>query len=150
MIESAPAQPFDDELNGINLVEETMKMRRHEIAELLAEDECMVTLTNFPRLGTPNFTWPIHKPQPDDADGFGQSIYFPDEAIHPYYTAYKVWIRNIRERRGEKVNIRSTIFKDVNTQIPVDGAPSDKPDAVYMDATGFGFGCCALQITFQV
>lgn len=45
------------------------------------------------------------------------------------------------------------MFHDVNTKIPVDDSGNhDKaadPDSVYMDAMGFGMGCCCLQLTFQ-
>lgn len=46
------------------------------------------------------------------------------------------------------------VFKDVNTKIPVDNSHvlepgAAKPDCVYMDAMGFGMGCCCLQLTFQ-
>lgn len=150
MLESAPAKPFDHELSSLNLVEADMKQRRHEIAKLLAEDECLMTLTSFPRLGAPNFTWPIYEPQPLNKDSFGQSMYFPDEAVFQKIPGNRVWTRNIREKRGEKVKITPRIFRDENTQIPVDGAPVDKPDAVHMDSTYLGFSCCALQVTFQV
>ncbi|OLY82962.1 Glutamate-cysteine ligase, partial [Smittium mucronatum] len=73
---------------------------------------------------------------------------------------------NIRERRGSKVEINIPIFHDVNTPIPfIDPSitwdrelfPGDseakngaaKPNHIYMDATGFGMGCCCLQVTFQ-
>lgn len=150
MLESAPAQPFDDKLSSLGLVEASMRGRRQEIAKYLAEDECMMTLTSFPRLGTPGFTWPMIEPQPNKVDSLTQSVYYPDEAIHIHLTGYKVWTRNIRERRGEKVKITPLVFKDAKTQIPVEGAPADKPDAVYMDTSCFGFGCAALQVTFQV
>lgn len=150
MMESAPAKPFDDQLSSLNSVEESMKIRRQEVAAHLAEDECLVTLTSFPRLGTPNFSWPMVEPQPNRVDSLTHSIYYPDEAIHIHLTGYKVWIRNLRDRRGENVKITPSIFKDEKTQIPVEGAPTDKPDAVYMDASCFGFGCAALQVTFQV
>lgn len=42
---------------------------------------------------------------------------------------------------------------DENTVIPVDDSylknSAAKPDHVYMDAMGFGMGCCCLQLTFQ-
>lgn len=45
------------------------------------------------------------------------------------------------------------VYKDVNTQIPVDNSHilsnAALPDHVYMDAMGFGMGCCCLQLTFQ-
>lgn len=41
------------------------------------------------------------------------------------------------------------MFKDVNTKLPVEGAPPGEPDVVLLDAMGFGMGCCCLQLTFQ-
>lgn len=45
------------------------------------------------------------------------------------------------------------VYKDVNTVIPVDDSyllsKAALPDHVYMDAMGFGMGCCCLQLTFQ-
>ena len=46
--------------------------------------------------------------------------------------------QNIRARRGEKVDIRIPIFKDVNT-------PEDLEE-IHMDAMAFGMGCCCLQV----
>lgn len=150
MIEGTPGQPYGGLLAHFNVVEANMRYRRQEVTELLNDDEVVMSLTNFPRLGTPDFTWPIYKPQPDNEDGSARSLYFPDEAIFPGHPRFKTLTRNIRQRRGEKVNIRLTVFKDENTKIPVEGAPADKPDAVYMDGMGFGMGCCCLQLTFQV
>ena len=45
------------------------------------------------------------------------------------------------------------IFKDKNTPDPFiefPDIPAAKPDHVYMDAMGFGMGCCCIQMTFQV
>jgi glutamate--cysteine ligase catalytic subunit len=64
------------------------------------------------------------------------------------------------------VEINMPIFKDKNTPSPfIDPSipwdrqvfPGDSeakngaalPDHIYMDAMGFGMGCCCLQITFQ-
>lgn len=52
------------------------------------------------------------------------------------------------------------VFKDVNTPSPFvedfealgddgESAKAALPDHVYMDAMGFGMGCCCLQLTFQ-
>lgn len=55
------------------------------------------------------------------------------------------------------------IFKDVNTPSPfiedftsivpsedvAEATKAAKPDHIYMDAMGFGMGCCCLQVTFQ-
>lgn len=46
-----------------------------------------------------------------------------------------------------------SVFRDKNTKIPVDDShklsKAALPDHVYMDAMGFGMGCCCLQLTFQ-
>ena len=48
--------------------------------------------------------------------------------------------KNIRKRRGEKVNIQVPIYHDINTSLP---------PMIHMDAMGFGMGSCCLQVTFQ-
>lgn len=108
-----------------------------------------MSITNFPRLGCPDFTFPTAKPTPEDETCAARSLYFPDDAIYPGHPRFKTLTRNIRQRRGEKVSINLPIFKDKNTVIPVEGSLPDKPDYVHMDAMGFGMGCCCLQLTFQ-
>lgn len=107
-------------------------------------------LSNF-RLGCPDFTDPPTKPTPEE--GVTRSLFFPDDAIFSNHPRFKNLSRNIRERRGEKVAINLPIYKDVNTVIPVDDSykysKAALPDHVYMDAMGFGMGCCCLQLTFQ-
>ncbi|KRF80633.1 uncharacterized protein Dvir_GJ16625 [Drosophila virilis] len=126
-----------------------MRYRREEVTELLASDECVMSITNFPRLGAPNFTYPLYQPRPEDPLSAARSLYFPDEAIFPGHPRFKTLTRNIRMRRGEKVSIKLKVFKDVNTKLPVEGAPPGEPDVVLLDAMGFGMGCCCLQLTFQ-
>ena len=54
--------------------------------------------------------------------------------------------RNIRLRRGKKVEIKIPIFKDKNTITkPTNEEPY--PNYIYMDAMGFGMGNSSLQIT---
>lgn len=149
MIEGTPGKPFGGLLAHFNLVEANMKNRREEVTELLKPDECVMSITNFPRLGCPSFTDPVCQPNPDDVNGSARSLYFPDEAIFPGHPRFKTLTRNIRMRRGEKVNIKLKVFKDEKTNIPVAGSPSNEPDIVHLDAMGFGMGCCCLQVTFQ-
>lgn len=127
-----------------------MRYRRQEVSELLQPGEVVMSITNFPRVGAPEFTWPIYHPTPDDENSVTRSDYFPDEGIFPGHPRFKTLSRNIRMRRGSKVDINLTVYKDENTKIPVNGSPANKPDAVHMDAMGFGMGCCCLQLTFQV
>lgn len=150
MIEGSPGKPYGDLMIYMSMVEANMRHRREEVSQLLRTDETMMSLTNFPRLGASNFTWPVCKPQQsNNRSCIKRSLYIPDELIYnnPRYTALH---QNIRRRRGEPVDIRLPIFKDTNTVIPVEGAPADEPDAVHMDDMAFGTGCCCLQLTFQV
>ncbi|XP_036318895.1 glutamate--cysteine ligase [Rhagoletis pomonella] len=149
MIEGTPGKPFGGLMAHFNLVEANMRYRRTEVTELLDKDECVMSITNFPRLGAPEFTHPIYYPNPNDPNSSAKSLYFPDEAIYPGHPRFKTLTRNIRKRRGEKVAIKLKVYKDVNTKLPVEGAPKDEPDVVLLDAMGFGMGCCCLQLTFQ-
>lgn len=51
------------------------------------------------------------------------------------------------------------VFKDTNTPSPFietflneegEGSKAAKPDHIYMDAMGFGMGCCCLQVIVTV
>lgn len=152
MIEGTPGHPYGGLLAHFNIVEANMRYRREEATALLKDGEVLMSITNFPRLGSPNFTTPLYKASANSA--VTKSLYFPDEAIFPGHPRFKTLTSNIRQRRGEKVAINLPIFRDVNTKIPVDDSvkmepEAAKPDCVYMDAMGFGMGCCCLQLTFQ-
>ncbi|XP_053600985.1 glutamate--cysteine ligase catalytic subunit [Plodia interpunctella] len=152
MVEGTPGKPYGGLLAHFNIVEANMQYRRAEASTLLKDGEVIMSITNFPRLGCPNFTSPPYPPTPNE--GVTRSLFFPDQGIFPGHPRYKTLTSNIRQRRGEKVAINMPIFRDVNTKIPVDESSklephAAKPDCVYMDAMGFGMGCCCLQLTFQ-
>nr|XP_050869836.1 glutamate--cysteine ligase catalytic subunit isoform X2 [Vespula vulgaris] len=158
MIEGTPGKPYGGLLAHFNVVEANMRYRRQEATKLLKHGEVLMSLTNFPRLGASDFTDPPAVPTP--TAGASRSLFFPDEAIYPGHPRFKTLTKNIRERRGEKVAINIPIFKDTNVPSPFkedlisqgdDGSSSKaaKIDHVYMDAMGFGMGCCCLQLTFQ-
>ncbi|XP_022119761.2 glutamate--cysteine ligase catalytic subunit [Pieris rapae] len=152
MIEGTPGKPYGGLLAHFNIVEANMKFRRAEASTLLKDGEVIMSITNFPRLGCPGFTSPPYTPTPNS--GVSLSRFFPDEAIYPGHPRFKTLTSNIRERRGEKMEINLPIYRDVNTKIPVDNYHEldkgfAKPDCVYMDAMGMGMGCCCLQLTFQ-
>lgn len=149
MIEGTPGKPYGGLLAHFNVVEANMRYRRQEASSLLPPDETVMSITNFPRLGCPEFTYPVYTPTPGNQLSAARSLYFPDEAIYPGHPRFKTLTRNIRQRRGEKVAIKLKVFKDINTKFPVDGSPPLEPDVVLMDAMGFGMGCCCLQLTFQ-
>ncbi|KAL2725268.1 glutamate--cysteine ligase catalytic subunit [Vespula squamosa] len=159
MIEGTPGKPYGGLLAHFNVVEANMRYRRQEATKLLKHGEVLMSLTNFPRYSRAlDFTDPPAVPTP--TAGASRSLFFPDEAIYPGHPRFKTLTKNIRERRGEKVAINIPIFKDTNVPSPFkedlisqgdDGSSSKaaKIDHIYMDAMGFGMGCCCLQLTFQ-
>ncbi|CAG0886843.1 unnamed protein product [Cyprideis torosa] len=149
MLESTPQEPYSGQaLTDLLEVEPNMRRRRREIQHLLDPDEALITITSFPRLGCPEFTSPVAKPTP--GKGATQSWFFPDEAIFQGHPRFSTLTRNIRERRGKKVRILRPVFVDAETPSPfMEPFPESLPGAVYMDAMGFGMGCCCTQMTLQ-
>lgn len=121
-----------------------------------------ITLTTFPRLGSPGvFTdpsYPVSGPKL-------RSQFVPDEIANPHIR-FPTLAANIRSRRGKKVQVNVPVFRDENTPWPwkdptvnydLHNWPEDDdvrngaaPDNfIHMDAMAFGMGSCCLQITFQ-
>ncbi|GAA5914184.1 glutamate--cysteine ligase [Sporobolomyces salmoneus] len=162
MLESTPGEPYGATLEDLLLVEGNMRFRRKLAQSRMKPNEVPVTLTSFPRLGAPGvFTDPYHKP----GGGVARSLFLPDEVINQH-VRFPTLTANIRRRRGSKVAINMPIYVDENTPRPFvdptvprdrndwpedanarEGAALD--DHIYLDAMGFGMGCCCLQITFQ-
>lgn len=158
MIEGTPGKPYGALSSCFNVVEANMKARRFEVIELLEKDEKLLCLTSFPRLGCGNFTFP--NAETDPKKSALRSLFFPDAAVYGGHPRFKTLARNIRQRRGRKVVINVPIYRDVKTLDPFvedfsnlgddgEAAAAALPNNVYMDAMGFGMGCCCLQVTFQ-
>ncbi|XP_026829944.1 glutamate--cysteine ligase catalytic subunit isoform X2 [Ooceraea biroi] len=158
MLEGTPGKPYGGLLAHFNVVEANMRYRRQEATKLLQPNEVLMSLTVFPRVGAPDFTDPSSYPTPDT--GASRSLFFPDEAIYPGHPRFKTLTRNIRQRREEKVAINIPIYRDENVPLLFkedlaslgdDGssAKAARDNHIYMDAMGFGMGCCCLQLTFQ-
>ena len=133
MIEATPAEPFRG-IGGLAEVESSMRTRRARIATALRPDERLLTLTAFPTLGATT-------PQPAASGGgeFGRSAYLPDEITFPH-PRFLTMTRNIRERRGELVNITAPVMQDSQTSL----------QSVHMDHQAFGMGMSCLQVTLQM
>ncbi|KAK4054100.1 glutamate--cysteine ligase [Microbotryomycetes sp. JL201] len=162
MLESTPGAPYGATLEDLLSVEGNMRFRRKLAKAKMRENEVPLTITSFPRLGAPGiFTDPYYEP----GGGVSRSLFLPDEITNPH-VRFPTLTANIRRRRGSKVAINMPIFHDKNTPkpfidpvIPFDRHkwPEDSnakdgaalPDHIYMDAMGFGMGCCCLQLTFQ-
>lgn len=58
MIEGTPGKPYGGLLAHFNVVEANMQARRIEASQLLLPNESIMSITSFPRLGCPKFTYP--------------------------------------------------------------------------------------------
>ncbi len=97
-------------------------------------------------MGTGDF---IHNPQPFEAP-HTQSKYVPDYAINPH-PRFAALTRNIRARRGKKVDIQVPLFKDSRTpEFVANGVTANAgfevevDTKIHMDCMAFGMGMCCL------
>lgn len=160
MIEATPYGPYGGFSEDLQHVETSLRYRRRRIVSALEPGEGLSSLVAWPLMGCGDFCVPEGlKPHGSVAE----SYFLPDELINPH-PRFATLTRNIRLRRGKKVDIRLPLFMDKNTSLDPDttsgktfavrsldnlSETQTRPDQVYMDAMGFGMGCCCLQVTFQ-
>eukprot|EP00172_Hildenbrandia_rubra_P002640 Plantae.Rhodophyta-Hildenbrandia_rubra.ctg3638.p1 GENE.Plantae.Rhodophyta-Hildenbrandia_rubra.ctg3638~~Plantae.Rhodophyta-Hildenbrandia_rubra.ctg3638.p1 ORF type:complete len:732 (-),score=106.62 Plantae.Rhodophyta-Hildenbrandia_rubra.ctg3638:1155-3350(-) len=113
MVEGTPGVPYRCYATDLGLVERNMRLRRREIDRLLGPNECVLTITAFPRTGCGAFTMPPSLPM----GRLARSLFTSDDAINPH-PRFGTLTRNVRARRGRKVDIRVPLFKDINTRLP--------------------------------
>ncbi|KAK3360140.1 glutamate-cysteine ligase-domain-containing protein [Lasiosphaeria hispida] len=162
MLEATPGKPWGIDFKELLNVEPDMKLRRCIAKDHMLPNEYPITLTTFPRIGSPGvFTDPYY---PVSGSRL-RSQFVPDEIANPHIR-FPTLAANIRSRRGQKVQVNVPVFRDENTpwpwkdptvnydlhQWPEDddvrsGAAPD--NFIHMDAMAFGMGSCCLQITFQ-
>lgn len=140
MVEATPREPYGGYSSDIMAVEASLRLRRRRLLSLIQADELIPTIPTFPLMGVGSFTDPAF---PNNGPA-AKSAFVPDELIngHPRFATLTA---NIRERRGEKVDIRLPLYEDVATPEFKVAAP-DKPPVVTGDAMAFGMGSCCLQV----
>lgn len=168
MLEGTPGKPFAG-VNDIRILEGNMRYRREEVQKYLRSNEILLSVPVFPRSGCPGCTYPSHPPGGD----ISKSLFLPDAIINPH-KRFGTLTANIRERRGNKVDINIPLYQDTNTHPDAGEAHYcsshdnhhshnheyeqnndvcsghvPRPYNIYMDAMGFGMGLCCLQCTFQ-
>lgn len=77
-------------MSCFNVVESNMILRRAVASRLLMNNESLLSIS-FPSLGAFDFTDPQVSPNPDDVNGAGRSIFFPDEAIYPGHPRFDLF-----------------------------------------------------------
>lgn len=111
MVEGTPGVPYGHLVDDLLTVEGNMLARRKEVQQLLRSGEAIISLTHFPHLGVGDFVDPPCIP----GGPIAKSQFVPDEIINPH-PRFATLTRNIRERKGRKVNINIPIFMDEFTR----------------------------------
>ena len=164
MYEIIPDTPF--KMNELDLVENTVENLYKFLNEKYGNN-IFLSLGSYPLLGVGNYY--MNEDISDDEieeyeekekikkdrlkfiedinnNNLSKSNYLSDKIInrHPRFGNLT---RNIRLRRGEKVEIKIPIYKDKNTNLDTKNEEEPYPGYINMDAMGFGMGCCSSQVT---
>ena len=161
MFEVIPDTPF--QMKDLDLVESSIDNLYKYLNEKYGNNS-FLSLGSYPLLGVGNYyineeveeeeyieDEKMHKAKMKylsdmKNNNLSKSNYLKDTIInkHPRFGNLT---RNIRLRRGKKVEIKIPIYKDVNTDLNTITEEEPFPGYINMDAMGFGMGCCSLQVT---
>ena len=156
MVECTPGRPYSGYANDLLRVERNMRLRRKRLLSQMGPDEICPSVSNYPLMGAENpvlnqkkFTNKLSSTEKDaDVNGpIFDSDYISDNLINPH-PRFGTLVKNIRKRRGRKVDIRVPLFRDVNTPEFLK-EKNEINQYIHMDAMAFGMGCSCLQVTFQ-
>jgi glutamate--cysteine ligase catalytic subunit len=113
MVEATPNRPYTGYTTDLLRVERNMRLRRKRLLTVLQPNvEVAPTMSAFPMLGAMGNDGSV---PPSQVGGpRAMSEYISDDVINPH-PRFGTIARNIRNRRGEKVNIRVPLFRDVQT-----------------------------------
>jgi hypothetical protein len=112
MVEATPSRPYTGYVNDLLRVERNMRLRRKRILAQLKDNEIAPTVSCFPLLGVLGDEGSV--PPVPVGGPITESEYIGDGIINPH-PRFGALSANIRQRRGEKVNIRVPLFHDTNT-----------------------------------
>ena len=125
MIEATPRRPYTGYANDLLRVERNMRLRR---GWLLNKNEVAPTIVVFLPLGALEDDGTVPRTAVDGPKI--ESEYIGDGVISPH-PRFSTLTANIRQRRGEKVNIRVPFFRDVKTPAYISYRQIERAD-----------GCC--------
>lgn len=129
MVEATPNRPYTGFVTDLLRVERNMRLRRKRLLSSLKDTEIAPTLSTFPMLGAMGDDGTVPPSQVGGPRTLSE--YIGDDIINPH-PRFGTLTANIRQRRGEKVNIRVPLFRDRET-----------PEFEYMESpAGDVDGCC--------
>ncbi|KAL4938775.1 glutamate-cysteine ligase-domain-containing protein [Aspergillus oleicola] len=144
MVEMAADPPFGPALRGILQVEDNLVRRRKAIQSLLGNDEAVLSIPVFPRLGTVEpFTQPPIEAQSNSelstTSSSPSSVDF--DPLFSKCKRFQCFAKNIRRRSGREFGINLPLCQSIPDQAEQKG--------LYLEGLGFAMGVCGLQVTLQ-
>jgi glutamate--cysteine ligase catalytic subunit len=129
MIEAVPSKPYDSLIDAAELLscEEKLHSRRNVLDEFCADHGMqIVSLSNAPSLGTKDHiiiddedlakAIQEHEGDLSEINPSSKSKFVIDSTINPH-PRFAGLVKSIREKRGEKVEIRVPIYQDEFTNM---------------------------------
>lgn len=161
MVEAVPKNPYMSISGADELLSciEKLSQRREILQNYFKQEKLiLVSMPNAPSLGTKNhivledegFAKQVEecKGNVSSLNPASRSQFVLDKTCNPH-PRFAGLTKSIRERRGEKVEIRVPLFKDEKTDMTTKSEQEPFPGEIYMDAMHFGMGQCCLQITYE-
>ena len=116
--------------------------------KLAADNLALLSMPSYPALGDGKYFDSSTKEirdididvNPSENNVVSRSAYTHDELTNSH-NRFSALIKNIRDRRGKKVEIKVPIFVDENT-LP-------ENTHIHMDSMHFGMGMCSFQLTYE-
>lgn len=112
MVEATPDRPYTGYTNDLLRVERNMRLRRKRLLTVLNDTEVAPTVSSYFMLGAQGNDGSV--PPTSVGGPKTMSDYVSDDIINPH-PRFGTLTANIRQRRGQKVNIRVPLFRDIYT-----------------------------------
>lgn len=154
MVEAVPLKPY--RIYDVNASKDVLgsliRRRQHVNDAMFMSGLFLTSLASFPNLGVKG-SFVSEDPSLVAIENYeecniaSRSNYILDQFTNPH-PRFPTMMKNIRSRRGQKVDIRVPLYPDENTGIgQIDGHIT--PGYIHMDSQHFGMGNCCLQVTFE-
>ncbi|KAK6089549.1 hypothetical protein P3W45_001431 [Vairimorpha bombi] len=135
MVEISSVVPYEQKT--LRNVEKSILQKIVDIENIVDTDIFVLMMPCYPHMNYSYFY--DTKPLTDDTT---LSLHFPDNAI-TNHKRFESFTRNIRNRRGRKVEGYIEVMEDKHTLL------DNSNKYITIDSMGQGMGCCCLQVTMQ-
>lgn len=161
MVEAVPAAPYDspESADVLSSFPQLIASRKNQIQRYFSEQNIsIISLACTPTVGTRNEFVKLVDQKAQEvydsgADIYGlnkesESRYIIDAAANPH-PRYHAAIENVKQHRGEPVNVTIPLFQDSKTNMETSRYNDAIPGKIHLDSVVFAGACQCLQVTFE-